>query len=154
MPLASKNVISLNPYSKDEAPPTIESVIIRRGSPREFSRESISFDQLSTIIYYSTRGVPADFLEPYGNSLIELYLIVNAVDGLRSGSYVYSKEQNALELLREGRFRDVAGNLFETNNFKIDLLDSLLNISPMNFNLSSSLEKISTFLSIFSEGVE
>ena len=112
MPAVTKNTISLNPYPEDSIPQKpVESVIIQRGSSREFSRESISFQQLSTIIHYSTRGVPADFLEPYGNSLIHLYLIVNAVDGLRSGSYVYNREQNVLELLREGMFRHVAGNL-------------------------------------------
>ena len=88
----------------------IESVIIKRGSTREFSRQSISFCQLSAIIYYSTRGIPADFLKDEC-SLVDLYLIVNSVDGLDSGSYYYNKEQNSLQLLREGNLRSVAGHL-------------------------------------------
>ena len=97
---------------QDKIPPaSIEQVIIRRGSTRKFSRESISFQQLSTILYYSTIGVSADFLEPYGSSLINLYLIINAVDGLQPGSYFYHREQNKLELLREGSFRQTAGHL-------------------------------------------
>ena len=106
------NTISLNPHPDDKIPQSpVETVIIRRGSTREFSRESISFQQLSTIIHYSTRGVPTDFLEPYGTSLIQLYLIINAVDGLQPGSYTYNREQGTLQLLCEGKFRHVARNL-------------------------------------------
>jgi SagB-type dehydrogenase family enzyme len=106
------NTISLKPFSENKLPQDpLEKVIVRRGSTREFSRDCISFEQLSTIIDYSTRGVQADFLEPYGTTLINLYMIVNAVDGLKPGSYVYIREQNALQLLREGMFRKIAGNL-------------------------------------------
>src|SRR5437870_8888701 len=41
---------------------TIEEVIVRRGSTREFSRESISLAQLSTMVDRPTRGIQADFL--------------------------------------------------------------------------------------------
>ena len=112
IPSPVENSISLDPFKEDKIPPSsLEQVIIRRGSTREFSRESISFQQLSTILYYSTMGVSADFLEPYGSSLINLYLIINAVDGLQPGSYFYNREQNMLELLRAGRFRQTAGYL-------------------------------------------
>jgi SagB-type dehydrogenase family enzyme len=115
------NIISLKPFSQNELPQDpLEKVIVRRGSTREFSRDSISFQQLSTIIDYSTRGVQADFLEPYGTTLIHPYLIVNAVDGLKPGSYVHNREQNALQLLREGMFRQVAGNLGLDQNLPAD----------------------------------
>ena len=90
---------------------TIEQVIIRRGSTREFSRESITFAQLSTMINCATRGLNADFLGPQAPPLNELYLIVNAVEGLPAGAYVYRRKQNALELLREGELRHEAGYL-------------------------------------------
>jgi SagB-type dehydrogenase family enzyme len=112
IPFPGENPISLDPFKEDKIPPaSLEQVIIRRGSAREFSREPISFQQLSTILYYSTMGVPIDFLEPYGSSLINLYLIINAVDGLQSGSYFYNREQNILELLKGGKFRQTAGYL-------------------------------------------
>jgi len=112
IPSYMENTISLDPFKQDKIPPaSLEQVIIRRGSAREFLREPISFQQLSTILYYSTMGVPADFLEPYESSLINLYLIINAVDGLQPGSYFYHREQNKLELLREGSFRQTAGHL-------------------------------------------
>jgi len=107
-----ENPISLDPFKQDKIPSaSLERVIIRRGSAREFLREPISFQQLSTILYYSTMGIPADFLEPYESSLINLYLIINAVDDLQPGSYFYHREQNKLELLREGSFRQTAGHL-------------------------------------------
>jgi SagB-type dehydrogenase family enzyme len=97
----------------DEALPQdpIEQVILRRGSTREFSREPITFVQLSTMIDRATRGLNADFFGPQAPSLNELYLIVNAVDDLPAGAYVYRQQQNALELLREGDFRREAGYL-------------------------------------------
>jgi SagB-type dehydrogenase family enzyme len=88
--------------------PQIENVIIKRGSTRKFSRESISFQQLSTIIHYSTRGVCMDFCKKYEDSIIDLYLIVNSVENLNSGTYYFNKKRNCLELLKEGIFRNEA----------------------------------------------
>ena len=111
---------------------SLESIIIRRGSTRQFSRESISLQQFSTIIYYSTRGIPTDFLKPYGNSLIDLYIIINSVTDLGSGSYFYNREKNVLELLREGKFRHVAGNLGLDQALPADGSASLFLMSDLN----------------------
>jgi SagB-type dehydrogenase family enzyme len=89
----------------------IEKVISRRGSTRQFSRQSITLPQLSLILDRATRGIPADFLLPFGSHLNDLYLIVNSVDGLAAGAYVYDWESQALELLKTGDFRDKAGFL-------------------------------------------
>ncbi|MGH7864210.1 MAG: SagB family peptide dehydrogenase, partial [Candidatus Binataceae bacterium] len=43
--------------------------------------------------------------------LTDTYLIVNAVDGLRSGAYFYHRSANAFELLKAGSFRSEAGYL-------------------------------------------
>lgn len=90
---------------------TIEEVIVRRGSTRRFSRESITFEQLSTMLYRATRGIPADFLDRDSPPLNDLYLVVNAVDDLPSGAYVFHRDSLALELLKEGDFRREAGYL-------------------------------------------
>jgi SagB-type dehydrogenase family enzyme len=90
---------------------TIEDVITRRGSTREFAREPISFAELSTILDRVTRGIPMDFLSRPEESLNDLYLIVHAVEGLPSGAYVLRRHQRALELLKEGGFRRDAGYL-------------------------------------------
>lgn len=90
---------------------TIEDVITRRGSTREFAREPISFAELSTILDRVTRGIPMDFLSRPEESLNDLYLIVHAVEGLPSGAYVLRRHQRALELLKGGDFRRDAGYL-------------------------------------------
>lgn len=76
-----------------------EDVIRRRRSTRRFSDEPITLDQLATLLYQTTRGVPSDSLGPDGIPLNTAYLIVNAVEGLAPGAYVYHQEQHALELL-------------------------------------------------------
>ncbi len=102
----------LRPFSEQELPrEPIEGVIPRRGSARRFSREPITFAQLSTILHRATRGFPADFLEPVGTGLNDLYLIVHAVSDLPCGAYVFRRDQTALELLQEGDFRARAGYL-------------------------------------------
>ncbi len=101
----------LRPLGDDEIPQDkIEEVVIRRGSTRQFARESITFAQLSTMLDRATRGIPADFLSP-AQSLNDLYLIVHAVDDIPPGAYVYRRDDCALELLKEGDFRREAGNL-------------------------------------------
>jgi SagB-type dehydrogenase family enzyme len=87
---------------------TIEQVILRRGSSRKFERHPISFEQLSTILHSSTQGIAADFLDPLGAQLNDLYMIVNAVDGLNPGAYVFNRDKGTLECLKEGQFRNDA----------------------------------------------
>jgi SagB-type dehydrogenase family enzyme len=103
---------SLAPLRDAELPVApLEQVIRHRGSTRRFARAPISFMQLSTLLVRSTQGVQADFLTPFGSTLTEIYLIVNAVDGIPAGTYVFHRNQQALELLREGSFRKEAGFL-------------------------------------------
>jgi SagB-type dehydrogenase family enzyme len=105
-------VFPLQPLSDDEIPQdTIEDVVVRRGSTRQFSREPISFAQLSTMLDRVTRGIPADFLNRAEPTLNDVYLIVHAVDDLPSGAYYFRREERALELLKEGDFRREAGYL-------------------------------------------
>jgi SagB-type dehydrogenase family enzyme len=90
---------------------SLHDVIIRRGSTREFSRESITYAQLSTMLDRATRGVPADFLTRTEPSLNDIYLIVHAVEDLLPGAYHFRRAERALELLKEGDFRREAGFL-------------------------------------------
>jgi len=91
---------------------TIEQVILRRGSTRVFDKTaSLTLDQLSTIFDCATGGLPADFLDPLGAQLNDLYLIVHAVQGLKPGAYFFRREHNSLELLKAGEFRAQAHHL-------------------------------------------
>jgi SagB-type dehydrogenase family enzyme len=102
----------LEPLGDDSVPrDTVEEVIQRRGSTREFSTDSISFAQLSTMLDRATHGISTDFLNQSEPSLNDLYLIVHAVDDLPSGAYVFRRDKRALELLKEGNFRHEAGYL-------------------------------------------
>lgn len=88
-------------------PDTIDQVIPRRGSTRQFAQVPLTFVQLSTILQSAVPRLSTDF----GASPNDLYLIVNAVDDLPSGTYVYHRGAGALELLRAGTFRREAGYL-------------------------------------------
>jgi len=111
-PEPTGRLFPLQPFSEEAiSRDPIYRVILRRGSTREFARRPISFAQLSTMLSCATRGTPADFLEPLGTQLNDLYLIVHAVEGLPSGAYFFHRDQKALELLKEGEFRQEAGYL-------------------------------------------
>lgn len=99
------------PGDADIAADTVSDVIMRRGSSRRFAQRPLTLAQLSTMLDRATRGVPADFLEPPGATLITPYVIVHAVEGLAPGAYVYHRAARALEVLREGSFRNEAGYL-------------------------------------------
>jgi SagB-type dehydrogenase family enzyme len=94
------------PYLGSPSTDTIEQVILRRGSSRKFQRKPIALDQLETILRASTQIIPADF-----PPLNDLYLIVNAVEGLAAGSYVYNAGTGALDCLKAGNFRKEAQHL-------------------------------------------
>ncbi len=106
-PTQAADEIPLTPLLKAEQPSdNIEEVILRRGSTRTFDKSaSITFAQLSTILESSTRGLPADFAQPPGAQLNDLYLIVHSVEGLAPGSYFFNRERNTLQQLKSGDLR-------------------------------------------------
>jgi SagB-type dehydrogenase family enzyme len=111
-PAPTGELFPLCPLSDVDAPTdSLEQVILRRGSSRRFAQVPISFAQLSTILQRATGGIPADFLDPSDALLNDLYLVVNAVDDLPNGAYVFRRDHQALELLRGGAFRRDAGYL-------------------------------------------
>jgi nitroreductase len=88
---------------------SIESVILRRGSSRRFAADPLSADQLRTLLEVATTPISSD-VAGAGN-LVDLYLIVNAVEDLAPGTYFYDRHANALALLRKGEFRRQAAFL-------------------------------------------
>jgi nitroreductase len=75
--------------------------IQRRGSTRQFAHDALSAVELSTALWAATRDLDADVPAPP----VDLYLIVNAVDGVPAGAYYYRRGEHALELLRGGELR-------------------------------------------------
>ena len=119
--------VALEPVDRETASSRpLENTIVRRGSCREYDRESISFRKLSTVLDRAVRGVPMDVRrEGCGGvreetadrendpplSFVDPYLVVDAVSGLESGTYHYHPEAGELERLRTGEFRREAGHL-------------------------------------------
>ena len=102
-------LIPLQPLPPQELPTdALETVIRRRGSTRQFTHDPISFTQLSTLLTYALHTPPADSFDPAGAPLSTLYLIANAVEGLAVGTYVLHPQQQALEQLKTGTFRNAA----------------------------------------------
>jgi SagB-type dehydrogenase family enzyme len=95
------------PPPRTRAGRSLSDTIQRRGSTRQFSHASISALDLATTLWAATRTIPADI--PFG--LVDLFLIVNAVDDVAPGAYVYRPAVHALELIHAGAFRDRASYL-------------------------------------------
>lgn len=92
--------------------PVPETILIRR-STRAFSGDALSAKQLGTILGYSYEvAAPDEQPEDTGRprvldpSLIETYLIVQAVEGIDPGVYYYAPRSRTLRALRKGQFRD------------------------------------------------
>jgi SagB-type dehydrogenase family enzyme len=121
------------PPEEEQPKDTIEQVILRRGSTRTFDKTaSITLAELSPIVSSATRGLPADFLEPPGTQLNDLYLIVHSVEGLKPGAYFFYRERNALELLKEGKFRPQAGHLGLDQELPADACVDIFFLADLN----------------------
>jgi len=86
------------------------------------------------VLDQATCSIPADFIEPPRDTLLDLYLIVNAVDGLAPGSYYYRRIDRALELLAEGKFRHESGRLGLSQQLSADAavnIYCLCSLSPI-----------------------
>jgi SagB-type dehydrogenase family enzyme len=107
---------------------SLGDTIQHRGSTRTFSHEPISALDLSTTLWAATRLIPADV--PSG--LVELFLIVNAVDGVAPGGYVYRRAEHALETIRAGAFRDRASYLTLEQALGGDAAATIFFLAPLD----------------------
>jgi len=86
-------------------------VIAQRRSIRDFSRQPISFSQLSQLIW-ATQGITSkargfDFrATPSAGALypIETYIVANRVEEISPGLYHYNVKESQIILLKEGHF--------------------------------------------------
>lgn len=107
--------IALQPCARSEAP--FGEVARRRRSALDFrgGSESISFEQLSTLLDAAFRPFAADFEgDLFGTPsarYIQLYLYVHRVRDLAPGLYRYWPEAGELELIRAGDQRVMAAAL-------------------------------------------
>jgi SagB-type dehydrogenase family enzyme len=111
-PQPTGELIELRPLPADRLDPRpVEQIILRRRSTRNYDTDvEIPFAAFSTLLERSTRGVASDVLVP-GAPLTDLYLIVNAVEGLTPGVYRHHPERGTVELVRAGTFREDAARI-------------------------------------------
>lgn len=102
--------------------------IQRRGSSRRFTREPITAAQLATALWAATRPLEADV--PGG--LVDLYLIVSAVDGIAPGAYAYHPQAHGLETLAHGEFRRQAAYLCLEQSLAGDAAAVIFFLAPLH----------------------
>lgn len=88
---------------------SLSDVILLRGSTRKFSREPITFEQLSSILYGLGGPTPSDFGEK--KSFIDIYFIANDVINIQKGAYFFDRSNNTINLLKANIRRDISGYL-------------------------------------------
>lgn len=88
---------------------SLSEVILLRGSTRKFSREPITFEQLSNILYSIAGPTPSDFGEK--KSLIDIYFIANDVTNIQKGAYFFNRKDKSIDLLKANIRRDMSGYL-------------------------------------------
>jgi SagB-type dehydrogenase family enzyme len=112
-PPAQGSTIPLEPLALNGLPQApIEDVILERRSVRHYdSDRPVTYEQFSTVLDRSSRGIAADCLVASGLPLHDQYLIVNAVEGLSPGIYLHRTREGTVELLRSGNFRAAAAHL-------------------------------------------
>ncbi len=111
--------------------PSIGETILRRGSTRRFSKSSISFSTLSSILYNSTRGISADFKKDT-ETLIDIYMIANDVEGLEKGGYFYNYGHNSLDQIKDKVSRTLSGYLCLNQSLFSDASAVLFLMSSLN----------------------
>jgi SagB-type dehydrogenase family enzyme len=106
----------------------LSDTIQRRGSTRQFSHDSITAVELATALWAATRPVPTD--TPFGG--VDLFVIVNAVDDVPPGAYVYRPGEHALEIVRQGAFRDRAAYLTLAQPLGGDAAATIFFMAPLD----------------------
>ena len=118
-------VIALPEPRLDSRP--LGEAIQRRGSTRRFGPAPLAAPELSAALWAATRPIPADV--PGG--LVDLYVIVNAVDGVGPGAYAYWPG-HGLELVRAGEFRREAAYLTLEQALGGDAAATLFFLAPLD----------------------
>lgn len=108
------------------------NLIARRDSLRDYANQDITFAQLSTLLHYSMgkkrvargaydqREYPFRFCNSAGGlNHLDLYLIINRVEGVESGVYYYDFINDALIQMDHGNMRSVISCINFQNEFSV-----------------------------------
>ena len=123
-------VIALPEPPADSRP--LGEAIQRRGSTRRFGPAPLAAAELSAALWAATRPVPGDV--PGG--LVDLYLIVNAVDDVPPGAYAYHPGRG-LQTVRHGEFRREAAFLTLEQALGGDAAATIFFLAPLDAILAA-----------------
>lgn len=87
----------------------LATAVLQRTSVRDYADRPLTLDELGTVLWMTAgRRGPGRRTFPSSGALypIEVYAVVNAVEGLDRGLYHYDPERNALHVLRRDDLRD------------------------------------------------
>ena len=90
---------------------TLRECVRSRGSTRRFSAEPLPWEAFRSVIDAAAHGLDEAGVYCGAGLLLNLYIIVSAVEGMTPGAYYYNRFYNGLRLLKAGDFRDTAGHL-------------------------------------------
>lgn len=110
----------------------LAEAIQRRGSTRTFGHAPLSLREFGTALWAAARPVPADVPE----GLVDLYVIVNAVEGLAPGAYAYWPGRG-LETIRQGEFRREAAHLTLEQALGGDAAATIFFLAPLDAILAA-----------------
>jgi SagB-type dehydrogenase family enzyme len=97
---ATRDVVRL-PVPDARSGRALGETIQRRGSTRTFARSPLTQDELGAAVWAAAQPVLLDV----ASGGVDLYLVVNAVDGITPGAYRYDDGAHGLDRLAEGDFR-------------------------------------------------
>jgi SagB-type dehydrogenase family enzyme len=95
------------PAPRAEAGRSLGDTIQHRGSTRRFGPAPLTGVELSTALRFAARPPAADV----EGGLVDVFLVVHAVEGLEPGAWRYWPGPHALELVRAGSFRSESSYL-------------------------------------------
>ena len=107
---AAMETISLPAAAEARGDRSLDAVVRRRRSTRHFALRDITLRDLAAVLERPTRPLSADFLRQQV-TLVETYVIANAVRGLDPGAYHYDPAASTLVPLTRGDMRRTAGFL-------------------------------------------
>jgi len=86
-----------------------QKLLKQRSSKREFAKKSLSFSEISNILYWPA-GMKKDFTRFYpsagGRYPLEIYIVALNVESLEHGIYHFNVKKNSLEMILKGDFKD------------------------------------------------
>ena len=105
--------ITLDPVSPTRASKVpLYRAITRRGSCREYTRDSLNFRKVSTVLDRAIHGVPLDDDLPTNTLRFnDAYCLINGIEAVDPGAYQLHVGDGSLERLHAGDYRDEAGHL-------------------------------------------